>query len=202
MKVTLGYNEQFTSSSGSGSSDGYVINLQSMFDPRFAAGGHQPQYFDQLMVLFTYFVVRRATLRVVVIPDHDVMTSGTGSNTSVYQTAALVVPFTNTSGTRASAAASDMLEWPGALVAPAGTNGGGASIVLKIDIPKLTGIPWQAMRNNPAFWGTNGGNPSTMIAYAWVGAIAQGAGAPTPSLVQATIEFEAELFVPQTIATS
>jgi len=202
LRVKVGYNEQVTVVPGSGSSDGYVINLQSMYDPRFASGGHQPQYFDQLMAIWTYFVVRAVTIRVTLAPDHDVMTSGSGSATSVYQGASFIAPYTNTSGTRPSAAASDMLEWPGCITQPTVTNGSGSVIVLRIDIPKLVGLTWNQIKANPAFWGTNGGNPSTMIAFAFAGAVAQAAGQPPPLLGQISMVYEAEIFMPQTVTAS
>lgn len=202
FRCQMSYNEQFTAAPASGSSDGYVFNLQSPYDPRFASGGHQPQFFDQVMAIWTYFVVRRVRIRVTVAPDDNPLTSGTSASAVVYQGAAIIAPFTNTSGTRPSAAATDMLEWPGAVTRPIVTQGAPATVSLEIDLVKFLGIPWPIYKAMPLFWGTNGGNPSTMIGYAFVGAIAQGAGAPPPLLCQATIEYDCEVFTPQTLATS
>ena len=179
-----------------------MLSLQSAFDPRFATGGHQPQYFDQLAALWTYFVVRKCRIRLTVAPDDNPLTSGTSSSVVVYQGGAIIAPFTSTTGARPSAAASDMLEWPGTVTKPVVTQGTPASVALEIDLPKYLGMPWPMMRSNPAFWGTNGGNPSTMVLFAFVGGIAQGAGAPPPLLCQATIEYDLEFFVPQSPATS
>jgi hypothetical protein len=197
----LAYNEQFTAAPSAGSSDGYVISIQSLYDPRFASGGHQPQFFDQISALWTYFVVKKVRIRLTCSPDNDPITSGTSSN-NVYQPAAIIAPFNSTTGTRPSAAASDMLEWPGAVSKPMMTSGMPATVMLEIDIPKFFKIPWRIFRGNPAFWGTNGGNPSTMVIFAFVGACTQGSGAPLPVLCQATIEYDAEFFVPTTLATS
>ena len=141
FRTCITYNEQFTSAPTSGSSDGYVLSLQSAYDPRFTTGGHQPQYFDQLAALWTYFVVRKCRIRLTVAPDDNPISSGTSTSLVVYQGGAIIAPFTSTTGTRPSTAASDMLEWPGTVTKPVVTQGAPASCALEIDLPKYLGMP-------------------------------------------------------------
>ena len=56
MKITLRYveNTAFSVVAGVGYS---VWTANGMYDPRVAAGGHQPMYFDQMMAIYGHYVV-------------------------------------------------------------------------------------------------------------------------------------------------
>jgi hypothetical protein len=201
LTARLGYNEQFSALPTAGGSDGYVIALQGPYDPRFAAGGHQPQYFDQLAALYIYHIVRRVKLSLSASPLAITSTAGTTSASSTFESIAFVVPFVSTSGTRPSTAASDMLEWAGGIRRPI-TPSMPAVVSVIIDLPRMLGIPWPIYRANPAFWGTNGGVPTGSNCYGWGGCIGASSGTPDAVLCQLTVEYEVEFFLPASLATS
>jgi len=73
----LVYNEQITLNA-SGLSTAYAIyRANSLFDPRYATGGHQPLYFDNLSAVYGLYRVRQAWITVTVL---DAFVNTTESN--------------------------------------------------------------------------------------------------------------------------
>jgi len=201
--ATLGYSEQFTSSPGGGSSDGFVIRTNSMYDPRLAAGGHQPQYYDQMTALYYNWVVTDCEIVVRAVPDNDYTVTGTSVFQNVYQAGVFAAPFRSATGAVPSAAAQDILEWPGAQCKPLCTNGNASEVRLHVDCAKVIGIPRKAYIENPAFWGAESADLATnLTTFAWLGCLAMASGAPVSSQVQATVTYKAKFFNLKTIATS
>lgn len=201
--ATLAYNEQFTASPSGGSTDGFVYRCNSMFDPRLAAGGHQPQYFDQLTALYYNWVVTDCDIVVRGSPDNDYSNAGTSIFQNVYQAGVFIAPFKTTTGTVPSSAASDILEWPGTQMKPMNANGNASEVRLHIDIPKMLGISRRAYIENPAFWGSATADLATnLTCFAWLGGMAMASGAPLSSQIQATITYKAKFFSLLTLATS
>jgi len=129
--------------------------------------------------------------------------TGTSIFQNVYQAAVAVAPFRTATGTVPSAAASDIIEWPGTQSKAMATNGNSAEVRLHIDMAKVLGIPRKAYINNPAFWGSPTADLATnLTVFAFVGCLAMAAGAPVSSQVHATITYKAKFFNLLTIATS
>lgn len=66
MRQTVTYSESTIQplSATVGTVTNYLIRANSLFDPRFNVGGHQPYGFDQLMAIYTKFVVVGAKVTV------------------------------------------------------------------------------------------------------------------------------------------
>jgi len=64
MNSTLRYTQYFFQNSASGAMTVTPIHANSMYDPYQPAGGHQPMYFDNLMLIYNHWVVLKATLKV------------------------------------------------------------------------------------------------------------------------------------------
>lgn len=198
--ATLGYNEQFTAAPGTGSSDGYSFRLNGMFDPRVNAGGHQPQYFDQLMAIYTYFVVTSCDIVIRAVPENNPATGGTNTYQDLFQGLACIAPYGATTNS-ASSAASDILEFPGCQTDGIVAGGKAGQVKLHVDMPKLFGISWKGYVENPAFWGTAAADPTTQMG-AFVGVIAAGAGAVPPVSCQVTVTYKAKFMGLKVVATS
>lgn len=198
--ATLGYNEQFTAAPGSGSSDGYTYRLNGMFDPRVNTGGHQPQYYDQLTAIYSYWCVVSCDIVVRAVPENNPATAGTNIYQDLFQGLAVIAPMGAVTNAPSSAA-SDILEWPGTQTDGVVAGGKPGQVKLHINLPKLFGISYRGYMENPAFWGTPGADPGTVMG-AFVGMVAAGAGAVPPCSCQATITYKAKFFGLKAIATS
>jgi len=64
MTSTLRYSQYFFQNSASGAMTVTPIHANSMYDPYQPAGGHQPMYYDNLMLIYNHWVVLKATMKI------------------------------------------------------------------------------------------------------------------------------------------
>lgn len=64
LKTTLKYTEAMQLVCSAGAYNAALYACMGMYDPRYAAGGHQPLYFDQLMTLYNHYVVLASKITV------------------------------------------------------------------------------------------------------------------------------------------
>jgi len=73
--TTLRYVENFTLNPGSETIATYVFRANSIFDPNYAFGGHQPMYMDNYSALYSKYKVNYATCTFIALDTHVVNTT-------------------------------------------------------------------------------------------------------------------------------
>lgn len=68
MLMAHKYVEPLLLSAGAGSLQNFNYACLGMFDPRSAAGGHQPLYYDQMAALYDHYVVIGSKIIVTLVP--------------------------------------------------------------------------------------------------------------------------------------
>lgn len=79
LRTTLRYQDVYSLQSATGSADQRIFRLNSLYDPDYSGGGHQPLYFDQLAAIYSSYRVRYSKLHVSFLPltdDTDITTAG------------------------------------------------------------------------------------------------------------------------------
>jgi len=69
VKVKLRYVENIGMNAGAAGTATQVMRANDMFDPNYSGTGHQPLYFDQIMALYTHFVVLSSKIKVTINPS-------------------------------------------------------------------------------------------------------------------------------------
>lgn len=151
LRNTLVYAEQIgitTDVSGWGK---YIMCCNGLYDPNNTGTGHQPLYFDQLMLIYNHYTVISSSIEIQ-------CAASTGSPTTPWTTAMYIDDDTTTVTTIDSA-----LERPGCVF--------GTTSVTNGDNPKFT-LGWSALKNfgpNPQMdnqlQGDNASNPTEQMHY-------------------------------------
>lgn len=77
QRVKFVYSEFFTINAGLASTGTYVFSANGLFDPNISGFGHQPAGFDQLMAIYSEYVVLASE---IVVTARNTGTSGGASN--------------------------------------------------------------------------------------------------------------------------
>lgn len=64
LRADLRYSEYFSLDPAAGALATYTYRANSIYDPNYSAGGHQPLGYDQLSVLYAHYIVQRAHIKV------------------------------------------------------------------------------------------------------------------------------------------
>lgn len=195
FRRTLAYGEELTTAAGTpGTTSGteYVFNLNSLYQPR--SGGHQPEYFDQLMALYTQFRVHsvRIFIRVASTDSSQPIANGL----IILQPAGGAISLTGI-----ASAASVVGEKPNGTVIML-MYGGNASTqdysVVK-NLWELEGITRPQYIANAAYAGTVAASP-TSIPTLKIASSSSGSGVTTYWNIR--IQYDTEFFQRVTVAQS
>lgn len=185
--VTMRYSEQFAINPTASVPGSYVFVANGLFDPRHAAGGHQPRGFDELMSMYRRYEVLECLAEIWVEAD----------DAEIPQIVSLSVR----SGSGATVDRQDVIEHRTAsLKAVAGSEGGPAVMYHKIAVKPAEFLGLKAGADD-TLRGIATGNPSSGV-YIHVNNIPIKATDAGPLNIQAKLSFKVKLSEPKEPASS
>lgn len=133
-----------------GAGQTYIMRINSLFDPDFAFGGHQPAGFDELMAIYEHYCVTDVEYKVCFINSN---------NNSISQIVSTQVSDNSTSSSDATL----MIENGNAQWTVLGiANSGPRTLKGTCDVAKLMGVTRKQLLADDTFWGSQGTNPSDL----------------------------------------
>jgi len=70
LRTKLQYCDVVQLAASAGSPGLYQFRMNSLFDPDYTSTGHQPQWFDQLSAVYSYYRVLKSKITVTFCPNH------------------------------------------------------------------------------------------------------------------------------------
>jgi len=128
-----------------------VFRASDLFDPDFTGTGHQPMGFDQMMLSYNHFVVKRCRARVVF------------HNTTASATSVIRVALRQDADSTLLTNPDQILEFGGCVTENldgSGVYGQQKELSLDINIMRLQGINVQALTADPSLRGTASASPT------------------------------------------
>lgn len=163
----------------------YYFRCNSLFDPDYTGGGHQPMGFDQLMALYKKFVVNKAK-----IMCHFQIETGSTITPGFVAVRKITTPDT-------PANFEEVTESQGAIIK---TINADQLPVLALTYDRLKDHPGSSI-NDDNEYGTDAANP-TDVHYFHVSYLGTGSGDPQPFSVHVKIDFDAVFFDPKVLGQS
>jgi len=153
MRMTMRYSLATTVASIA-SVAGTFLRANSIFDPEFSLGGGQPQGFDQMVLLYSKWVVVNAECRVLAF-----------SNAAAGRANVYLAPVTSSSVSVSTPAG--VAEFPGGRSALCSFSGGPARLANTSTTAAVIGVPAAVVMAEDTFWGTSSANPAAEGTWFW-----------------------------------
>jgi hypothetical protein len=141
-----------TITSGASSAGTYVFSANGCFDPDITGTGGQPMGFDQAMVFFNHYTVRRSRVRVVFLTNSTNLRATVALSVSGSSTAVSVIENLIENGD----CTFQVLEYAGAM-------GGTATMTRSLDVGKFQDVP--EVMDDPNMRGDAASNPTEQVYY-------------------------------------
>ena len=184
----LVYHESVYFSSTTGVPGTYVFSTNGLYDPNITGTGHQPSGFDQIMLFYEHYAVRRATMTAVV----------RSATASVFPTVVLTVNAGPTAITDP-----DELQEDGSSVrtklAGSGQEGQMATLRTSVNIAKFGGV--RSLRDSSVYQGAIASMPAEQ-SYFHLSFFDDEASATCNLYADVTIEYDSIFLEPRSVAPS
>ncbi len=155
-----------------GAAQSYLFRINSLFDPDFALGGHQPGGFDELMAIYEHYCVTMCEYKVIY------------QNTNVAALPALIAVQVSDNSTTSTNFGTFIENGNAQHTMVSATNGSPIrTLTGTVDIAKLMGVSRSTLLKDDSFWGSQGTNPSDVaFLKIIVGSIPSGDDGPSVNI--------------------
>lgn len=191
--VTLRYCQEFSVVGGAAVITNYIFRLNSIFDPDYAVGGHQPLGHDQWAAIYETYRVNRAKITILPVSDAAGHTTPALLTLGVRDRVTTLPTINSTDLFESSSYTSPIV------IGPLGHDAYLRKLVQEVDIGKFTGV--KDMSADTTLNATFGANPVEAV-YGHVAVCPINGNTPGTHKFLATIEYDCTFTDPKNLTQS